>query len=72
LEIGIGSEAGEVVVVVVVVVVVDSILESADISGEPPGDASSGFAMRRPPKDWERLKSPSIASTASKNVAEAS
>ena len=24
-------------------------------------DASSGLAMRKPPRDWERLKSPSMA-----------
>lgn len=24
------------------------------------GEASSGFAIRRPPRDWERLKSPSM------------
>ena len=25
-----------------------------------PGDASSGLAIRRPPNDWDRLKSPLI------------
>lgn len=24
-------------------------------------DSSSGFAIRRPPRDWDRLKSPSMA-----------
>lgn len=26
-----------------------------------PEDASSGLAMRKPPRDWERLKSPSMS-----------
>ena len=28
------------------------------------GDTSSGLAMRKPPRDWERLKSPSMAGVA--------
>ena len=44
-------------------------MESGDIAGamlegsslNELGDASSGFAMRKPPRDWERLKSPSMA-----------
>lgn len=57
---GVGSEAGK---------VTGSNLESAGISGVPlgEGEASSGFAMRRPPKDCERLKSPSMASPSSKD-----
>lgn len=44
-------------------------MERGDIVGamltgsslDEPEDASSGLAMRKPPRDWERLKSPSIA-----------
>jgi hypothetical protein len=40
---------------------VDSIREPVEVSGEPPGDTLSGLAMRKPPNDCERLKSPSMA-----------
>ena len=36
-----------------------AMLEGSSLNGL--GDASSGFAMRKPPRDWERLKSPSMA-----------
>jgi hypothetical protein len=36
-------------------------LEFVGTSREVPGEASSGFAMRKPPKDCERLKSSSMA-----------
>lgn len=39
--------------------VVGAMLEGSSLN--KPGDASSGLAMRKPPRDWERLKSPSIA-----------
>lgn len=29
-------------------------------SREAGGEESSGFAMRKPPRDWDRLKSPSM------------
>lgn len=32
----------------------------SDGANEELGDSSSGFAIRRPPRDWERLKSPSM------------
>ena len=45
--------------------------ESGDTEGAPagrpsledPGDEVSGFAMRSPPRDWARLRSPSIVAS---------
>lgn len=39
--------------------IVGAMLEGSSLN--EPEDASSGLAMRKPPRDWERLKSPSIA-----------
>ena len=41
-----------------------SILGFVGTSWEVPGEVVSGLAMRRPPNDWERLRSLSMASTA--------
>ena len=40
-----------------------SILGFVGTSWEVPGEVVSGLAMRRPPNDWERLRSLSMAST---------
>lgn len=37
----------------------------SDGASEELGDSSSGFAIRKPPRDWERLRSPSIMHTRS-------
>ena len=34
---------------------------------DEPGDALSGFAIRRPPKDWARLRSPSMVFCCAEN-----
>jgi hypothetical protein len=47
----------------------ESNLEFVGTSRDVPGEASSGFAMRKPPKDCERLKSSSMVTPESVAVA---
>lgn len=59
LEIG-GEEVVDVSVVGIVEKGCDSSAELVGTSFEDPGEASSGFAIRNPPRDCERLRSFSI------------